>query len=64
MDGAVNMNPSTSNAPHVLTSGEAKKVEKSIALEASAAEKHIAQVNKSLELAIKEEKKVEKVCVS
>jgi hypothetical protein len=62
MDGAVNMNPS--NAPHVLTSGEVKKVEKSIALEASAAEKHIAQVNKSLELAIKEEKKAEKVCVS
>ena len=59
---SVNMN--RSNAPPVLTSGEAKKVEKSIALEAAAAEKHVAQVSKALKSAIKEEEKVEKVCVS
>ena len=62
MDGAVNMNPS--NASHVLTSGEAKKMEKSIALEAAAAEKHVAQVNRALMSAIKEEEKAEKVRIS
>ena len=61
MDGAVNMNPS--NAPRVLTSGEAKKVEKSIALEAAAAEKHVAQVSKALKTAIKEEEMAEKARV-
>jgi len=56
------MNPS--NASHVLTSGEAKKMEKSITLEAAAAEKHVAQVSRALMSAIKEEEKAEKVRVS
>lgn len=53
------MNPS--NASHVLTPGEAKKMEKSITLEAAAAEKHVAQVSRALMSAIKEEEKAEKV---
>jgi hypothetical protein len=59
MDGAVNMNPY--NAPHVLSSSEAKKIEKSVAKEATADEKHIAQVVKTLKSAEKDESKAEKV---
>jgi len=62
MDGAVNMNPS--NAPHVLRSSEAKKIEKSVAKEAATDEKHVAQVVKALRSAEKDESKAEKVCVS
>ena len=62
MDGAVNMNPS--NAPQVLSSSETKKIEKSVAKEAVADEKNVAQVLKALRSAEKEEAKVEKVCVS
>jgi nitrate reductase assembly molybdenum cofactor insertion protein NarJ len=61
MDGAVNMNPS--NAPHVLSSSEAKKIEKSVAKETAADEKHIAQVVKTLKSAEKDESKAEKVRV-
>ncbi|KAH9962429.1 hypothetical protein BC827DRAFT_220888 [Russula dissimulans] len=58
MDGAINMNPS--NAPRALTPYEAKKVEKSIAKDAAAAEKHVARVGKTLKSAEKEEGKAEK----
>jgi hypothetical protein len=61
MDGAINMNPS--NAPRALTPYEAKKVEKSIAKDAAAAEKHVARVGKTLKSAEKEEGKAEKVCL-
>lgn len=61
MDGATNVNPS--NAPQVLTPREGKKVERSLAKEASAAEKHLAQVIKALKSAEKEEVKMEKVCL-
>jgi hypothetical protein len=62
MDGAVNMNPS--NAPHILRSSEAKKIEKAVAMEAAADEKHVAQVVKALRSAEKDESKAERVCVS
>jgi hypothetical protein len=61
MDGATNVNPS--NAPHVLTSREGKKVERSIAREATVDEKHVAQVGKALKSAEKDEGKAEKVCL-
>jgi hypothetical protein len=61
MDGAINMNPS--NAPQVVTSSEAKKVKKSIAKDAAAAQKYVAQVGKALKSAEKEESKAEKVRV-
>jgi hypothetical protein len=57
-----NMNPS--NVPRVLSSSEAKKIEKSVAKEAAADEKHIAQVGKALKSAEKDEERAEKVCVS
>jgi hypothetical protein len=53
------VNPS--NAPHVLTSREEKKVERSIAKEATVAEKQVAQVGKTLKSAEKDEGKAEKV---
>jgi hypothetical protein len=59
MDGATNKNPS--NAPP-LTAREEKKVERSIAKEATAAEKHVSQVGKALKAAQKDEGKAEKVC--
>jgi hypothetical protein len=62
MDDAANMNPS--NAPHVLRSSEAKKIEKSVAKEAAADAKHVAQVVKALRSAEKTESKAEKVCAS
>jgi hypothetical protein len=61
MDGAINMNPS--NAPQVVTSSEAKKVKRSIAKDAAAAQKHVAQVGKALKSAEKEESTAEKVRV-
>ena len=65
MDGATNVNPS--NAPHVLTSSltsrEEKKIKRSLAKEATAAEKHVAQVAKALKSAEKGEIKAEKVCL-
>jgi hypothetical protein len=59
MDGATNMN--ISNAPPVITAGEAKKLKKTIAKNAAAAEKHVSQVSKSLRSAEKDESKAEKV---
>ena len=61
MDGATNVNPS--NAPHVSTSREEKRVERSIAKEATVAEKQVAQVGKTLKSAEKDEGKAEKVCL-
>ena len=61
MDGATNVNPS--NVPHVLTSREEKKIKRSLAKEATAAEKHVAQVGKALKSAEKGEIKAEKVCL-
>ncbi|KAN0131038.1 hypothetical protein V8E53_011171 [Lactarius tabidus] len=58
MDGATNMN--ISNAPPVITAGEAKKLKKTIAKNAAAAEKHVSQVSKSLRSAEKDESKAEK----
>ncbi|KAF8267092.1 hypothetical protein EI94DRAFT_1731397 [Lactarius quietus] len=58
MDGATNMN--VSNAPPVITAGEAKKLKKTIAKDAAAAEKHVAQVSKALRSAEKDEGKAEK----
>jgi 3-deoxy-D-arabino-heptulosonate 7-phosphate (DAHP) synthase class II len=59
MDGATNMN--VSNAPPAITAGEAKKLKKTIAKDAAAAEKHVSQVSKSLRSAEKDENKAEKV---
>lgn len=59
MDGATNVNPS--NAPH--SSREEKKVQRSLAKEASAAQKNVAQVGKALKTAEKELVKMEKVCL-
>ncbi len=59
MDGATNVNPS--NAPHVLSTREEKKVERSIAKETTVAEKHVAQVGKALKSAQNDEGKAEKV---
>jgi hypothetical protein len=61
MDGATNVNPS--NAPHVMSSREEKKVERSIAKEGKVAEKQVAQVGKTLKSAEKDESKAEKVCL-
>jgi hypothetical protein len=61
MDGETNVNPS--NSPHVLTSREEKKVERSLAREATIDEKHVAQVGKALRSAEKDEVKAEKVCL-
>ncbi|KAI9455794.1 hypothetical protein BJY52DRAFT_1188210 [Lactarius psammicola] len=58
MDGATNMN--VSNAPPAITAGEAKKLKKSIAKDAAAAEKHVAHVGKALRSAEKDESKAEK----
>ncbi|KAI0253171.1 hypothetical protein BJV78DRAFT_1197257 [Lactifluus subvellereus] len=60
MDGATNMNPS--NAPQALTASasETKKLEKFIAKEEAAAEKHIAHVSKALKSAEKDDRKAEK----
>ena len=59
MDGATNMN--ASNAPPAITAGEAKKLKKTFAKDAAAAEKHVVQVSKSLRSAEKDEIKAEKV---
>ena len=59
MDGATNMN--VSNAPPAITAGETKKLKKTFAKDAAAAEKHVAQVSKSLRSAEKNESKAEKV---
>jgi len=55
------MNPS--NVPHTLTANEAKRVEKLIAKDSAAAEKHVARVGKALKSAEKQESKTEKVCL-
>ena len=62
MDGATNMN--VSNAPPAITAGEAKKLKKTLAKDAAAAEKHVVQVSKSLKSAEKDESKAEKVSPS
>jgi hypothetical protein len=62
MDDAANMNPF--NTPKVLKSSEAKKLEKSVAKEAAADAKHVAQVVKALRSAEKTESKAERVCIS
>ncbi|KAI0260915.1 hypothetical protein BC834DRAFT_973047 [Gloeopeniophorella convolvens] len=59
MDGSANVN--LSNAPsHTYTVQEAKKLERTIAKDAAAAEKHLTHVGKTLKSAEKEESKVEK----
>ena len=60
MDGATNM--TASNAPPTIAAGEAKKLKKTIATDAAAAEKHVGNVSKSLRSAEKDESKAEKVC--
>lgn len=62
MDGATNMN--VSNAPPAITAGETKKLKKTLAKDAAAAEKHVVQVSKSLKSAEKDESKAEKVSPS
>jgi hypothetical protein len=61
MDGATNVNPS--NALQVMTSSEAKKVDKRIAKDAAAAEKHVTRAGKALKSAEKNEGRAEKVRV-
>jgi len=60
MDSATKTNPS--DVPHILTAREEKKVKRSIAKEATVAEKHVAQTGKALKSAENDEKKSEKVC--
>ena len=62
MDGATNMN--VSNAPPAITAGSAKKLKKTFAKDAAAAEKHVAQVSNSLKSAEKDEGRAEKVSPS
>jgi hypothetical protein len=62
MDGAVNLNPS--NSSHVMTSRDAKKIEKSMAKEAAAAQKYVTQVGKALKSAVQDESKAEKVSIT
>jgi hypothetical protein len=61
MDGATKMNPS--DIPHNLTAREEKKVKRSIAKEATVAEKHVSQAGKALKFAENDEGKAEKVCL-
>jgi hypothetical protein len=61
MDGATKMNPS--DTPHNLTALEEKKVKRSIAKEATVAEKHVSQAGKALKSAENDEGKAEKVCL-
>ncbi|KAI0278567.1 hypothetical protein BGY98DRAFT_1096685 [Russula aff. rugulosa BPL654] len=52
------MNPS--DVPHILTAREEKQVKRSIAKEATVADKHVAQVGKALKSAENDEEKAEK----
>ena len=61
MDGTTKMN--LSDTPHVLTAREEKQVKRSIAKEATIAEKHVAQAGKALKSAENDERKAEKVCL-
>ncbi len=58
MDGATNLN--VSNAAPAITAGGVKKLKKSMAKDAAAAEKQVAQVGKALKSAEKDEGKAEK----
>jgi hypothetical protein len=55
------MNPS--DAPQTLTAREEKQVKRSIAKEATVADKHVAQTGKALRSAGNDEAKAEKVCL-
>jgi hypothetical protein len=61
MDSATETNPS--DIPHVLTAREEKKVKRSIAREATVAEKQVTQAGKARKSAENDEEKAEKVCV-
>jgi hypothetical protein len=61
MDGATKMNPS--DVPHILSAREEKQVKRSIANEATVADKRVAQTGKTLKSAENEEEKAEKVCL-
>lgn len=52
------MNPS-----NIFTTSEEKKVKRSIAKEATVAEKHVVQADKALKSAEYDEEKAEKVCL-
>lgn len=61
MDSTTKMNPS--DVPHILTAREEKQVKRSIAKEATVADKNVAQAGKALKSAENDEEKAEKVCL-